>query len=188
MARLSSGAAGRAVGRDRPIAAKSVLDEVRVVARRRHHHAHRPVARVERDDRAALRCRALECDLLAVEVERRDGRCRRRSACPCSLSSERSTSVERLRSTPVRKSFSDFSSPVRRASRRRVADDVRRQRALRVAAEVERASVHDAARCCRASSRAAGARIRPRRIWNCATRWIALSWRSASPARAQVCQ
>ena len=40
----------------------------------------------------------------------------------------------------------------------------------------------------RASTRGPGAMIRPRLISNWATRWIALSWRSASAGRAQVCQ
>ena len=106
---------------------------------------------------------------------------------PFSLSSDWSTSEERLRSSRSGSALSDRSSPVRDAGGGRVADDMRRQPPLGVAAEVERPPADlllpvpgEHARPAKGSG--------PRLISNCATRWIALSCRSASAGRAQVCQ
>ena len=77
--------------------------------------------------------------------------------------------------------------PGARARLRRVADEVREEAALRVAAEVERLAA-DLLRPVRARIVPSAARISPRLIVNCATRWISLSCRSARPALAQVCQ
>ena len=57
------------------------LDVVRVVARRRHHHAHAARARIERDDRAAAGCRARRGPPAGRSRRASSRRCRRRSAC-----------------------------------------------------------------------------------------------------------
>ena len=120
-----------------------LLDEVRVEARRRGHHQHLPRARVERDDSAAVRAELFLRDLLGVEVERRH------DVVP--LDRPAVELVERLvedrrevgvggGQVVVERSL----EPRARPSDGRVADDVRREGAVRIAAEVERLAVDDA--------------------------------------------
>ena len=71
LARLSSGAAGVHSAVIGSISPEVLLDEVRVEAGRRRHHEQLPGARIERDDRAAVRPERLVRDLLGVEIERR---------------------------------------------------------------------------------------------------------------------
>ena len=177
---------GLAVGADLLDPAEVRLDVVRVVARRRHHHADAARARIERDDRAAVAAERVEGGALAVDVERRDdGVADDRLAVQLveRLVDERREAAGRAGQRRVHRAL----EPGSRAGGRRVADDVRREPALRVAAEVERASA-DVALLVPGEHAAEGERIRPRLISNCATRWIALSWRSASAGRAHVCQ
>ncbi len=143
LARLRSGAAGvqfAVMSRDRAVV---LLDEVRVEARRRGHDQHLPRARVERDDSAAVRAELLLRDLLGVEVERRH------DVVP--LDRPAVELVERLvedrREVGVRGGqvvVERSLEPRARPSDGRVADDVRRERAVRIAAEVERLAVDDA--------------------------------------------
>jgi hypothetical protein len=70
---LISGAAGGSP-RDVVDLPEVVLDEVRVVARRRGHHEELPAARVERDDGPHFAPSASSATCWASEVERRDDR------------------------------------------------------------------------------------------------------------------
>ena len=131
---------GRAVRRDVGDLAVVLLDEVRVEARRGGHHEHLAGARVERHDRAAVRPERLVRDLLRIEVERRHD-----VVSPDGLAAQL---VERLvehgrevrvrgREVVVERAL----EPRSRSPDGRVADDVCRQRPVRVAAEEQRPAV-----------------------------------------------
>ena len=127
---------------------------------------------------------ALERDLAA----RRRSSVSARRRCPaiglpCSLSSD---CVDDGREVRVRAGQVVVQRPLEpgaRARLRRVADDVRGEPALRVAAEVERPAARPSrSRFAREHASPSARRSSPRSIVNCATRWIALSCRSARPA------
>ncbi len=137
LARFRSGAAGVQSAVDPGDAAVVVLDEVRVEARRRRHDEHLPAPRIERDDGAALRPELLLRDLLGAEIEVRD------DVVPADrlalqlvhspVDDGREIRV-RGRQVVVQRALEAGA----RAPDGRVADDVRGQRAVGVAPEVER--------------------------------------------------
>ena len=127
-----------AVRRDLGDASEVLLDEVRVEARRGRHDPDLPGPGVERDDCPAARP---ELALRATCWASRSSVVRTSFpsiGLPRSSSSALSTTVERFcvrrRQVVVQRAL----EPGPRAPDRRVADDVRGQRALRVAAEEER--------------------------------------------------
>ena len=131
---------GRAVRRDALDLAEALLHEVRIEAGRRGHHEHLPGARVEGHDRAAVRPERLVRDPLRVEVERRhDVVSLHRLAAQLveSLVDDRREARVRRREVVVERAL----EPGSRAPDRRVADDVRGERAVRIAAEEERPAV-----------------------------------------------
>src|SRR6188472_81645 len=127
---------GAAVGCDLRDLPEVVLDEIRVVARRRGHDEEPPVARVDRRDRAARPAELLERDLLPVEVERRhDGVADDRLA-PSLVKLPLDEPAE-VPLGPSQDAVHRLLEPRAGARGRRIAHDVRGQLALRVAAEVE---------------------------------------------------
>ena len=162
------------------------LDAVRVVARRRRHRVDGARLRVQGDSRSALAAQCGLGDLLCADVDVEDevvpGRsspsaCR--SACPRSSRGSRSRrSGTRSPGARCRPASGPASS-----SRRPVTKPVRR-----VGAEVERLAAGLLDPVLREHGLAVGRVDGPRLILNCATRWIALSWRAASPGAAHTCQ
>ena len=128
---------GRAAGGADVVDPREVaLDQVRVVGRPRGHHQHLPGARVERDHRAALARELLHRHALRARLDRQPDvvALDRRAADLVERRLEDGAEVRvRAGQVVVQRRL----EPRARARLRRVADEVREEAALRVAAQVE---------------------------------------------------